>query len=79
MALKSVKFKSSIISLQALAKLSGVNYYTVYRRRFGIYKKDMKLTQRTKLANAIMKDIGPFINDLGFEISIKPLKDSPQG
>lgn len=79
MALKSVKFNSKIISLQALSDMAGVNYFTVYRRRYGIYKSDIPLTKRTKLANAIMKDIGPFMNDLGFEIAIKPLKDSNQG
>lgn len=76
--LKEVKFKSKIISLRELCVMAKVNYFTVYRRRFGIYQSPITLVDRTKLANAVMRDIGPFMSDLGFDIAIKPLADPSQ-
>lgn len=71
------KFNSKIISVRALCELAKVDYFVLYRRKTGVYKTDMKTNVRTRLVNALIKDIEPFINDLGFEVAIKPQAVNP--
>lgn len=66
-----VIFQSELISLKQLAKLSGINYYAIYRRKQGQYKAPLSLNKRTKMANAIVDDLGPFFKDLGFDMTIR--------
>ena len=66
-----VIFHSDLISLKQLALKSGINYYKIYRRKQGQYKKPLTLNQRTKMANAIVDDMAPFFKDLGFDMSIR--------
>lgn len=63
-------FKSSIIKVKVLAKLAKINYFSIYMRQRGKYKSELPLEMKTKVVNALIKDITPFVNDLGFEISI---------
>ena len=68
---KAPVFQSNLISLKKLASLSGINYYKIYRRKVGIYKKPLNQNQRTKMANVIVADLAPFFKDLGFEMTIR--------
>ena len=69
----NTKYKSKTIALRALTDLAGVNYFTLYRRKVGMYKSDMDPNTKTKLANALVKDIEPFMKDLGFKVRISPI------
>lgn len=52
--------------------MAGINYFQIYHRRFGLYTSEMKLQVRTKVANALIRDIEPFLNDLGYDVKITP-------
>ena len=71
-ASKKLPFQSKIIKLSALSRLSGVHYMRVYRRKTGFHKSDIDLDDRTKLVNALVKDLKPFMDSLGFEMAISP-------
>jgi hypothetical protein len=63
-------FKTSIISIKTLAKLAKINYFSLYQRQRGKYKSELPLDMKTKVVNALIKDITPLVNYLGFEITI---------
>lgn len=67
------KFQSTVISLRRLAELAKINYFVIYRRRTGAYKSDIQPNDKTRIANALIKDIAPFLSDLGYDVTIKPL------
>jgi len=69
---KKLPFQSKIIKLSALSRLSGVHYMRVYRRKTGFHQSEISLDDRTKLVNALVKDIKPFMDTLGFELSLAP-------
>ena len=64
------KFQSTVISIRQLAKLAGINYFSLYMRKKGEYKSELSADVKTKIANALVKDITPFLNDLGFDVDI---------
>jgi hypothetical protein len=64
------KFKSSIINIKQLCRLAKINYFSLYMRQRGEYKSDLSLDKKTKVVNALVKDIEPFIRDLGFDVTI---------
>lgn len=70
MATEKAKFQSSVISLKQLCALAKVNYFSVYQRKSGKYKSELSLDLKTKVANALIKDITPFLIDLGFDVSL---------
>lgn len=71
-----MKIKTNIISLWKLSKAAGINYDKLHRRKLGQVKKsEMEDNDLTKLGNTLMKEVIPFMEELGFEVSIKPLKD----
>lgn len=73
---KVKKFRSTVISIRQLTSLARMNYFKLYNRQKGIYTKPLSLDDRTKLLNALIKDISPFVADLGFEITVKPIYKS---
>ncbi len=70
----SKKFKSTVINIRQLAKLAGVSYFVIYRRRQGVVDSILHMDTKTQIANALAKDISPFMKDLGFEVKISPLR-----
>lgn len=73
---QATPFKSEIISVTPLCKLAKVDPFKIYRRQKGIYQKPISLNDRTKLMNALLRDIEPFVNDLGFDLKVIPLKEN---
>ena len=71
-ASKKLPFQSETINLSALCDLAGIHYMKVYRRKTGFHKSDLSLDDRTKLANALVKDLKPFAENLGYELAIHP-------
>lgn len=68
------KFQSKVISIRPLAKLAGIGYFKLYLRQKGVYKTELKQSEKTKTANALIRDITPFLADLGYDVAISPLK-----
>lgn len=66
--------QSKIISIRQLCKLAGIDYFTIYRRKIAAYKSDLDDNTKTKVANALIKDIAPFLEDLGYDVRITPVK-----
>lgn len=66
--------KSKIISIQYLAKMAGVPYWKIYNRKTGSTERRMDLADRTKLANALQKELMPIFKDLGFTITIQQVQ-----
>lgn len=63
--------KLKILNLTKLAELSKVSYQKIYFRATGYVKEDMTHQDRTRIVNAIYKEIGPLFEELGFELSYK--------
>lgn len=71
------KFQSKILKIRVLATLAKINYFSLYQRQKGVYKSDLSADGKTKVMNALIKDLEPFINDLGFSIKITRTADHP--
>lgn len=63
-------YKSSILNIKKLCQLAKISYFSLYMRTKGRYKSDLSLERKTKIVNALIKDITPFVNDLGFDVAI---------
>lgn len=70
MAKQKTQFTSKTINLKALCEKAKINYHRLYWRTKGDPKGQLPLIDRTKVANALVKDITPFLSDLGFDVSI---------
>lgn len=64
------KFQSKILKIRVLAVLAKINYFSLYQRQKGVYKSDLSADNKTKVMNALLKDLEPFVNDLGFSIKV---------
>ena len=69
------KFQSSVISIRQLCALANVEYFSLYNRRKGLYKADLDFFVKAKVAEALIRDITPFVRDLGFDVIIRPTKE----
>lgn len=68
--------QTELISLRRLCELAKVNYFNIWRRQSGATKTtQIDKDDRAKLANALVKDLNGFVNDLGFEIHIRRKAD----
>lgn len=67
--------KLKIINLTQLANLSKVSYAKLYFRKNGEIKSELDLNDRTKIVNAIHKEIEPLFSDLGFSVEINQKVD----
>ena len=73
----SLPFQSDIINLKRLAEVSGISYNTLYGMKIGRTGKRTKLSvsDRTKLANALLKELKPTFEELGFEVVMNRTED----
>lgn len=67
------QFQSELISIKKLTEKADVGYFALYQRQRGLYKKPLPQPWKTKVLNALMKDIIPFVRDLGFEITLRKI------
>ena len=65
--------KLSLINLTKLAKAAKVNYFKIYFRKNGTTKMELDQNDKTKIVNAIHKDIKPLFEELGFEVTVNPI------
>lgn len=65
-------FKSRLINLKVLAQRSGIPYSTLYNYKVGRAgnRNGIDDALKTKIANAIGKELNSFLDDLGFKIDI---------
>jgi len=64
--------KSKLINLKFLAERAGVPYATLNNYKVGRagVKKGIDDAIKTKIANAMSKELNAFLNDLGFTVEI---------
>lgn len=72
MAKPKNQFICKTINLKALCEMAKINYHRIYWRTQGEPKGQLPLIDRTKVANTLIKDIKPFLADLGFDVDITP-------
>lgn len=69
---KKGKFDTEVIKIKTLCKQANIGYFKLYFRKNGqgknLRQSELSLNDRTDLLNALMKDITPFVNDLGFDL-----------
>lgn len=70
-------FNTKLINISKLAQTAKVPYFQIYRRQNGETKRDLPLNTRTKLFNALWKDVKAIADALGFEVSATR-KEDPQ-
>jgi len=66
--------KLTLINLSKLSKAAKVNYFKIYFRKNGTTKMELDQNDKTKIVNAIHKDIKPLFEELGFEITVVPIQ-----
>lgn len=66
---------SKIINIAKLAKAADVSYFQIYRRNNGETSKPLDPKSRTRLFNALMKDVKAFAKELGFEVTFRRTED----
>jgi hypothetical protein len=64
--------------MSRLAKKAGVPYFQIYRRQTGETKRKLSPNDRTRLFNALLKDVKVIAKDLGFEVSANRKADLDQ-
>lgn len=64
-----------LIRLSELSRLTGIPYTKIYFRSNGVVKSALPLKERTKIVNAIFKEIGPLFEDLGFDLKVTQKKN----
>ncbi len=63
------------LNLMALAKASGVEYWTFYYWVTGRHENPrFDKNQKTQVANAIVAAMAPFLKRLGYKVTIEPVK-----
>ena len=72
MAKEKLPFQSKTIKLIQLAELANIKYSELYNRKTGLYKRQLMANEKTRIANALVKDIKSFMDDLGYEVTIHP-------
>lgn len=65
--------KFDLLNLLKLSRLSGISYNALYARKIGRSKSDMSLNDRTRVVNAIVKELKPLFKHLGFNLTVSPL------
>jgi hypothetical protein len=65
----ATKFKTKMINVRELSKVSGVSIHKIYNRRHTKIEKPLEVVDRTKMLNALTKEVIKFSKDLGFEIT----------
>lgn len=68
-------FNSKLIKISRLADLAKVPYFQIYRRQNGNTKTELPLNTRTKLFNALWREVKIIANDLGFEVTANRKED----
>ena len=63
------KFKTKMINVRELSRVSGVSIHKVYNRRHTRIDKPLDVVDRTKMLNALTKEVVKFSKDLGFDIT----------
>lgn len=76
----SLPFQSKLINLKELSRLSGVPYHLLNGTKIGRTgkRKKMPQTDKTKLANTMVKELNEFVADIGFEITLNRKEVSPE-
>jgi hypothetical protein len=62
-------FNSKLINISKLAQKAGVPYFQIYRRQNGETQKELPPNTRTKLFNALWKEVKDIADDLGFTVT----------
>jgi hypothetical protein len=62
-------FKTKMINVRELCRVGGVSIFKIYNRRHVKTLKPIDLVDRTKLLNALIKEVTKFSKELGFQIS----------
>lgn len=77
--MSTLPFQTKIINLKRLADISGISYNTLYGMKIGRTGKrtPMSAADKTKLANALMKELKITFVDLGFEINLNRTEVPP--
>jgi hypothetical protein len=67
----ATKFKTRMINVRELSKVSGVSIHKIYNRRHTKIEKPLDIVDSTKMLNALTKEVIKFSKDLGFEITFR--------
>lgn len=64
-----------MINIRKLSELAKVPYFMIYRWKTGERKRYLPLNVRTKVFNALWKDVKAIAEDLGFEVTATRKED----